>query len=86
MKPAAVDENLADGRLLVFDPTGRVVVPLSEGVRSLHLAAPGHGAELIVMYERQRRFVVANLDPVTLKARSEHVLEIPVLSLSPAPP
>ncbi len=83
VKPAGADENLADGRLLVFDPTGRVVAPLSDGVRSLHLAAPGQGAEFIVMYERQRRFVVATLDPVTLKARSEHVLEIPGLGQGP---
>jgi hypothetical protein len=86
VKPAGTDENLVDGRLLVFDPAGRVVESLSDGVRSLHVAAPGAGAEFIVMHERQRKFVVTSLDPITLKARSERVLEVPALGQAGGPP
>ncbi len=80
VKPAVGDVSLVDGRLVVFDPAGAVVESLSEGVRRLHVANPGDGPELIVMFERQRRFVVATLDARTMKARSERVLEIPSLA------
>ena len=79
VKPPGGDLLVVDGQLIVFDPTGRVVETLSEGVRKLHVAAVGQGSEYVVMYERQRKFVAAILDPQTLKRRSEQVFEIPRL-------
>jgi hypothetical protein len=79
IKPLGGDLRIAEGRLLLFDPSGKTVEALADGVRTLHVAAIGQGSEYLVMYERQRKFVVATVDPVSLKARGQQVFEVPSL-------
>jgi hypothetical protein len=77
VKQSGGDLAAVEGRLVVFDPTGKVLESLSDGVRTVHVARVGDDGGLIVMYERRRRFVLATIDRETLKLRSEQVFEIP---------
>lgn len=79
VKPLGGDLRTTEGRLLLFDPSGKTVEALADGVRTLHVAAVGQGSGYLVMYERQRKFVVATIDPVSLKTRGEQVFEVPSL-------
>jgi hypothetical protein len=79
VKPLGGDPSTTEGRLLLFDPSGRTIEPLANGVRTLHVAALGQGAGFLVMYERDRKFVVATVDASSLKLRTEQVFEIPSL-------
>ena len=80
VKPLGGDLRTTEGRLLLFDPTGKTVEALADGVQTLHVAAVGQASGYLVMYERQRKFVVATVDPVSLKARGEQVFEVPSLA------
>lgn len=59
-----------DGKLLLFDPSGTRTVEVSNDVREFHVASLV-GDDLTVLYERERRFVLAAFDPASLaKKRS----------------
>jgi hypothetical protein len=66
------------GRLLLFDLPGRNVVEVANDVREIQLASHS-GNDLTILYERNRRLVLAVFDPVTLSKRKELEIEIPVL-------
>jgi hypothetical protein len=66
------------GRLLLFDPAGRNIVQIADGVREMHHASLSSG-EISILYERNRHLVVAAFDPASLSKRSEQEIEVPQL-------
>jgi hypothetical protein len=78
VKPASGDPEVTKGELLLFDPAGKKIVRVANGVREMHIAALS-GADLTIVYERDRRLVVASFDPGTLAKRVGQEIEIPPL-------
>jgi hypothetical protein len=76
VKPSGSDDEVAEGDLLLLDPSGDRVQTVSSGVRALHAAALQDG-RLVLLFERQRRYVVAVFEPKTLAKVEEHPLEVP---------
>ena len=68
----------ADGRLLLFNPSGKNVVEIADGVRTMHAATLLHG-DVTVLFERQRRLFLVTFDPGSLAKRREQQLEVPQL-------
>ena len=66
----------AGGRILLFDASGRKIVEVASDVRELHLASLS-GGELTVLFERNRRLVVAAFDPGSLTKRREQEIVVP---------
>lgn len=64
------------GRLLLFDASGRKIVEVASDVRELHLTALT-GGELIMLFERNRRLVVAAFEPGSLTKRREQEIVVP---------
>jgi len=64
------------GRLLLFDASGRKIVEVASAVRELHLTSLT-GGELIMLFERNRRLVVAAFDPGSLTKRREQEIAVP---------
>lgn len=63
------------GRLLLFDPSGRTIVEVANGVRRLQLASLS-GGDLNILFERNRRLVLAAFDPVSLAKRREQEIDL----------
>jgi hypothetical protein len=78
VKAAVPDRDLAGGRLLLFDPLGAKVLEVASNVRRLHVASLA-GAEIMLLYERDRRLVQARFDSTTLAAHGEAVVDVPQL-------
>jgi hypothetical protein len=78
VKPTAGSPETAAGRLLLFDPPGRKVVEVASNVREIHLASLS-GGELIILYERDRRLVLATFDPGSLAKHREQEIDVPQL-------
>jgi hypothetical protein len=76
-KRGAVPEA-ADGKLLLFDPSGKNVVEVADAVRTIHAATLVHG-DLAVLFERQRRLFLVSFDPVSLAKRREQEMSVPQL-------
>ena len=76
VKPAKGSPEIAPGRLLLFDPTGKKVVEVASNARDVHLASLS-GGELSILYERDRRLVLAAFDPGSLAKRSEQEIDVP---------
>jgi hypothetical protein len=73
VKPATGSPETAPGRLLLFDATGKKVVEVASNARDVHLASLS-GGELSILYERDRRLVLAAFDPgslATFRRKSE---------------
>jgi hypothetical protein len=51
VKPTSNDPEVSSGRLLLFDPPGRKVMEVANGVRKLHVASYTNG-EITLLYER----------------------------------
>ena len=66
------------GKLLLFDPSGKKVVEVANDVRVIHLTSLS-GGELTILYERNRRLVLAAFDPGSLAKRGEQEIDIPQL-------
>src|SRR4029434_7136706 len=64
---AAPDLDASGGTLLLFDPTGRTVHQVSVGVRDLQAAILDQDAMLTVLFERDRKYVLAVFDPASLE-------------------
>jgi hypothetical protein len=62
VKPHAEDMELATGRLLVFSPAGDRIVEVANEVRVVGATALIEGTKLSVVYERARKYVVAQVD------------------------
>ena len=66
------------GKLLLFDLSGKNVVEVANDVGEIQLASLS-GNDLTILYERNRRLVLAVFDPATLAKRKEQEIEIPAL-------
>jgi hypothetical protein len=68
----------AKGRLLLFDPSGRKIVEVADGVRTMH-AATLSGGDVTVLFERDRRLFLVTFAPESLAKRHEQQLDVPQL-------
>ena len=83
VKSTTGSPETAGGRLLLFDASGRKIVEVASAVRELHLTSLT-GGELIMLFERNRRLVVAAFDPGSLTKRREQEIAVPSpMSTSP---
>jgi hypothetical protein len=78
VKTRGGDRETTKGRLLLFDPAGRRILEVADEVRELHVATAS-GDEVSLLYERERRLVLATFDRGSLAKRGEEVLGIPPL-------
>jgi hypothetical protein len=76
VKAREVDRQTGTGQLLLFGPSGAPVVPVSDGVRALHVAALS-GSRITVLYERDRQLVVAQFDVSSLAKQQEQAMPVP---------
>jgi hypothetical protein len=79
VKEVGQDSEAATGRLLAFDPVGRTVEWLADGVRRLNAASVAPSGDFVMLYERNRQFVIAVVDARTFKISREQVFAIPPL-------
>jgi hypothetical protein len=77
VKAVGQESEAATGRLLAFDAIGKVIEPVAEGVRRLNAASVSSSGEFVVLYERNRQFVVAVVDPHTYRVAQQQAFEIP---------
>ena len=56
------------GKLLLFAPSGRTIVEVANNVRNIHPTSLS-GGDLTILYERNRRLVLAAFDPGSLAKR-----------------
>ena len=68
----------AGGRLLLFGPSGKNIVEVADGVRTMHAATLTQG-DLTVLFERDRRLFLVSFDPESLVKRREQQMEVPQL-------
>lgn len=66
------------GQLLLVDSMGRKIVEVANDVRDIHIATLDAG-EVIILFERNRRLVLATFDPTSLVKKREQEIEIPEL-------
>ncbi|MCU1308830.1 MAG: hypothetical protein JWN45_3525 [Acidobacteriaceae bacterium] len=78
VKSAAEPSESATGKLLLFDPSGKKVVEVSNNVREIHLASIS-GNELNILYERNRHLVQATFDSQTISKLREIEVDVPQL-------
>jgi len=76
VKSTTPSHETAVGELLLFDPTGKKVVEVANNVREMRLASLS-GGELTILYERDRRLVLAAFDPESLAKRREQEIDVP---------
>jgi hypothetical protein len=68
----------ASGQLLLVDGMGRKIVEVANDVRDIHIATLDAG-EVIVLFERNRRLVLATFDPTSIVKKREQEIELPQL-------
>lgn len=78
VKAAEADRVVVEGELLLLRPSGEEFQVVADGVRELHTAAV-QGSDLILLFERRRRYVRAVFDVETLSKRDEREIEVPQL-------
>jgi hypothetical protein len=78
VKPAIDRPDTVNGRLLLFEPSGKKTVDVANDVREIHVASL-FGGELTILYERERRLVLAAFDPGSLAKKREQKIEVPQL-------
>ncbi len=78
VKDRAATDEAALGRLLLYDSTGRHVATIAESVRALHTAVLS-GADVNILYERDRRLFLATFDADSLEKRREQQMDVPSL-------
>jgi hypothetical protein len=79
VKPAHADLEAADGTLLLFDPTGRNIQTIADGVRELHSAVLDAEGRITLLFERRRKYVLASFDAASLEKKEEHEVTVPAL-------
>jgi hypothetical protein len=79
VKEAGHESDVSTGKLLLFDPVGRIVEPLADGVRQLNVASVAPSGDFVVLYERSRQFVIAVVDGRTFKSKQQQAFDIPTL-------
>ena len=80
VKPIASDADSDAGSLLLLDPPGRQVKTIAQDVRAVNHARLGLDGRITVLYERNRKYVLATFDSVSLEKKSEDELSIPQLN------
>ena len=75
---AANDADDVPGKLVLYGPSGKNVVEVAKNVARVHLASFS-GGELTILYERNRRFVLAEFNPNSLAKLKEQEIDVPVL-------
>jgi hypothetical protein len=77
----AVDRDASgdEGTLLLLDPTGRTVTTIAADVRAVNHAQLSIDGQINVLYERNRKYVLAKFDPTSLERQSEDELDVPQL-------
>jgi hypothetical protein len=78
VKARKADRQTGTGPLLLFGPSGTPIVPVTEGVRALHVAALS-GNQITVLYERDRQLVVALFEAASLAKQQEQTMPVPML-------
>ena len=78
VKPPSQDDEPLTGQLLLIDTDGKRTTEIATDVADLHLATMNDD-KLIVIYERDKRLVLATFDPRSLSKKSEQNVEIPQL-------
>jgi hypothetical protein len=78
VKPAHQDFTVSDGELLLLDPSGDRVQTVATGVRDLHTAAV-QDTGLLLLFERNRKYVLAVFDVPSLTKKEERELDVPPL-------
>jgi hypothetical protein len=57
---------------------GRKIVEVANGVRDVHIATLDAG-KVIILFERNRRLVLATFEPTSLVKKREQEIELPQL-------
>lgn len=78
VKAADAELDVAKGKLLLFDPPGTRIVEVADGVRKLQVASLASG-EITLLYERDRRLVLATFDASSFAKRGEQEMDVPQL-------
>lgn len=78
VKPMTGSPDTTVGRLLLFDPPGRKVMEVANNVRDIHLASLSSG-EVAILYERDKRLVLAVFDSGSLAKYREQEIDVPQL-------
>jgi hypothetical protein len=78
IKAASDQLDVATGKLLLFDPPAKKIVEVAAGVRKIHVVSLVNG-EISLLYERERRLVMARYDATTLLRRGEEQIDVPQL-------
>ena len=79
LKEVGADPHTATGKLLIFDPPGRTLQWLADGVRELNAASVAPSGDFVILYERNRQFVIAVVDGKMFKLTREQIFDIPIL-------
>jgi hypothetical protein len=76
VKSPSPSPEIATGKLLLFDPPGRKVVAVADGVRAIQIASLS-GDELNLLYERDKRLFLDVFDAQSITKLREQEIEIP---------
>jgi hypothetical protein len=76
VKPATSSSETGGGRVLLFDPAGARIVEVAINARELHFASQS-GGDVEILFERNRRLVLAAFDPGSLAKRREQEIDVP---------
>jgi hypothetical protein len=79
VKLPGADLEVAAGTLVVFDPLGRRVTTVAEDVRTLSHASLLDSDSILLLYERNRRYVRALIDARSFEVRSVDDVSVPEL-------
>ncbi len=74
VQPADAPDD-TPGRLVLYNPSGKLIVEVANNVKKIHLASFSDG-EITILYERNRRFVLAEFDPNSLARKKEQEIDV----------
>jgi prepilin-type processing-associated H-X9-DG protein len=80
VKAVSADADADAGALLIFDPTGKNVRTVAEAVRDVNHASLSSDGRITVLYERNRKYVIASFDAASLEKKTENELSVPQLN------
>jgi hypothetical protein len=78
VKSTAESPESAFGKLLIFDPPGKMIVEVADHVRTIQVASI-KGGELSLLYERDRRLFLNVFDLHSLAKLREQEIDVPQL-------
>ena len=67
------------GDLVVHDPAGTKILTAAQGIRTIHSATAVGPSELVVLFERGGRYILARFDRASLTKIAETELKVPQL-------